>query len=117
MPYFLQGIEGIAITYDEDYNPKEADEEILIQGPRFSIDSTISEPYPTLQFCSFFDLCIDPSLRDLTARILPLATYYKSILYFTELRSAQEYGLVNHALCAALRDRLKVNSFRVGVRF
>lgn len=51
---------------------------------------------------------LDSSLRDLVERILPLATYYLSISSFIEMRSSLEFGLVNHALCAALRDMLKV---------
>lgn len=41
-------------------------------------------------------------------RILPLATYYTAIAAFIESRSHTDYGLVNHALCAAIRDMLKV---------
>ena len=52
---------------------------------------------------------VDPSLRDLVERVLPLATYYTSITSFISLRSHLEYGLVNHALCAAIRDMLKVS--------
>lgn len=49
----------------------------------------------------------DPSLRDLVDRILPLATYYTAINEFIQMRSQLECGLVNHALCAAIRDLLK----------
>lgn len=52
----------------------------------------------------------DASLRDLVERILPLATYYTAIASFIELRSHTDYGLVNHALCAAIRDMLKVDN-------
>lgn len=51
---------------------------------------------------------VDPSLSDLVERILPLATYYTGITSFIEMRSHLEYGLVNHALCASIRDMLKV---------
>ena len=40
-------------------------------------------------------------------RILPLGTYYTAIISFTELKGNLELGLVNHALCAAIRDMLK----------
>ena len=53
----------------------------------------------------------DPSLRDLVERILPLATYYTAISSFIELRSHLDFGLVNHALCASMRDMLKVSLF------
>ena len=42
-------------------------------------------------------------------RILPLATYYTAISSFIELRSHLDFGLVNHALCASMRDMLKVS--------
>jgi gamma-tubulin complex component 2 len=51
---------------------------------------------------------VDPSLSDLVERILPLATYYTGITSFIEMRSHLDYGLVNHALCASIRDMLKV---------
>lgn len=50
----------------------------------------------------------DASLRDFVSRILPLSTYFTAISSFIELHGPPEYGLVNHALCAALRDMLKV---------
>jgi hypothetical protein len=50
----------------------------------------------------------DPSLRDLVERVLPLATYYTAISSFIEFRGHLDFGRVNHALCAALRDMLKV---------
>ncbi|OJA13580.1 hypothetical protein AZE42_09873 [Rhizopogon vesiculosus] len=53
-------------------------------------------------------LSTDSSLRDLTERILPLGTYYTAISSFVESRSHLDFGLVNHALCAAIRDMLKV---------
>lgn len=53
-------------------------------------------------------LFLDPSLRDLTERILPLGTFYTAISAFVESRSHLDFGLVNHALCAAIRDMLKV---------
>ena len=51
-------------------------------------------------------LSADPSLRDLVERILPLATYYTAISSFVQQRSQLDCGLVNHALCAAIRDML-----------
>ena len=53
-------------------------------------------------------LFLDPSLRDLVERVLPLATYYTAISSFIEFRSHLDFGRVNHALCAALREMLKV---------
>ncbi|KAF9435799.1 hypothetical protein BGZ76_005507 [Entomortierella beljakovae] len=53
------------------------------------------------------DESLDPSLRDLVSRILPLASIYLSLEAFVELHSRFEYGFVNHALCAAIRNLLK----------
>ncbi|KAG0269306.1 hypothetical protein DFQ27_003990 [Actinomortierella ambigua] len=53
------------------------------------------------------DESFDPSLRDLAARVLPLASIYLSIEAFIELHSRFEYGFVSHALCAAMRSLLK----------
>ncbi|KAI6169665.1 Spc98 family-domain-containing protein [Pisolithus thermaeus] len=85
--FALMGIEGVHITYHPDYSPEDDDP---LQGIRFSIASPL-----------------DPSIRDLVERVLPLATYYTAISAFVESRSHLEFGLVNHALCAAIRDMLK----------
>lgn len=52
--------------------------------------------------------CVDPSLADLVDRILPVSLYYMSADAFVQLHSQFEYGLVSHALCAAIRGLLKV---------
>lgn len=62
---------------------------------------------------SFSDLVSDLSLRDLTSRILPLATSYTAITTFIQQRSHLEHGLVNHALCASIRSMLKVWTSRL----
>ncbi|KAG8835465.1 hypothetical protein FRC17_003032 [Serendipita sp. 399] len=83
-----KGIEGTHIVYNLDEFPE--DDDSLLKGIQFSVS-----------------VQLDPSLRDLVERIIPLATYYTSISAFVELRSHLDYGLVNHALCAAIRDMLK----------
>ncbi|RDX49409.1 hypothetical protein OH76DRAFT_1455871 [Lentinus brumalis] len=85
--FVLMGIEGTHITYHPDYSP---DEDDPLNGVRFVVSPSL-----------------DPSLRDLVERILPLATYYTAISSFIELRSHLDFGLVNHALCASMRDMLK----------
>lgn len=84
----LQGIEGTHITYEPDSFPE--DDDSLLQGIKFIVSPSL-----------------DSSLKDLVERILPLATYYTSISTFVELRSHLDYGLVNHAFCACIRDMLK----------
>ncbi|KIY52188.1 hypothetical protein FISHEDRAFT_63932 [Fistulina hepatica ATCC 64428] len=85
--YVLMGIEGTNITYHPEYSPEDDDP---LQGIRFVIVSSL-----------------DSSLRDLVERILPLGTYYTAITSFIEQRSLLDYGLVNHALCASIRDMMK----------
>ncbi|KAI0051581.1 hypothetical protein FA95DRAFT_1587124 [Auriscalpium vulgare] len=85
--YVLMGIEGTYITYHEEYS---AEDDEPLEGIRFVASRWL-----------------DPSLRDLVDRILPLATYYTAISSFIELRSHLDFGLVNHGMCASLRDMLK----------
>ncbi|GLB41061.1 putative spindle pole body component [Lyophyllum shimeji] len=85
--YVLMGIEGTYVTFHPDYSPEDDDP---LQGIRFVVAPSL-----------------DTSLRDLVERILPLGTYYTAISSFIELRSHLDFGLVNHALCAAIREMLK----------
>ncbi|KDQ10708.1 hypothetical protein BOTBODRAFT_36026 [Botryobasidium botryosum FD-172 SS1] len=84
--FVLMGIPGTYITHHPDYNPEEDD----LDGAQFVVSNTL-----------------DLSLRDLVDRILPLAKYYTAIAAFIERRSHLDFGLVNHALCASIRDMLK----------
>ncbi|KAA1113311.1 hypothetical protein PGT21_027790 [Puccinia graminis f. sp. tritici] len=86
--FILLGIEGTFIEYHEHFSPDDPFERL--QGARFSIDNDL-----------------DPSLREIVERILPLATYYTSIDAFVAAHSHLDCGLVNHALCASIRDILK----------
>lgn len=49
----------------------------------------------------------DESMLFLVARCLPLCEHYSHVQAFVDQRSRFEYGLVNHALCAAVRVLLK----------
>ena len=53
------------------------------------------------------DQSLDPSLRELVKRVLPMCSNYSIVVRFVEEKSAFEYGLVNHALSAAMRNLLK----------
>ncbi|KAF1814428.1 hypothetical protein P152DRAFT_271249 [Eremomyces bilateralis CBS 781.70] len=86
--FVFMGFEGQYIQYAESYNPLE--EKDRLTGPLFRI-------LPGL----------DPSLRDLTLSMLKIATHYIAIETFVEVQSREEYGMVNHALCAAVRKLLK----------
>ena len=50
---------------------------------------------------------LDPSLRDLTTTMLAMATHYISIEAFVEVQGREEFGTINHALCASIRKLLK----------
>jgi hypothetical protein len=53
------------------------------------------------------DQTLDLSLADLVERIVPLSQYYLTVVRFTELRQQYEFGLVNHALCAAIDEMVR----------
>lgn len=82
------GFEGQYIRFATSYNPSE--EKSRLMGPTFNIASGL-----------------DPSLRDLTTSMLKMATHYSALEAFIEVQSRDEYGAVNHALCAVVRKLLK----------
>lgn len=86
--YVFMGYEGQYIHFVDTYDPMDEKDRLL--GPTYKI-------LPGL----------DPSLRDLTMSMLKMATHYTAIESFLEVLSRGEYGLVNHALCAAIRKLLK----------
>ncbi|KAL8911522.1 MAG: hypothetical protein Q9171_003330 [Xanthocarpia ochracea] len=86
--YVLMGFEGQYIRYVDSYKP--SSEKDRLAGPSFRI-------LPGL----------DPSLRDLTNSVLKMATYYSAIEAFVEVQSREEFGAINHALCASIRKLLK----------
>ena len=86
--FVFMGYEGQYIRFVDDYNPSE--EKTRLAGPDFRILSGL-----------------DPSLRDLTNSMLKMATHYSAIEAFVEVQSREDYGSVNHALCAAIRTLLK----------
>ncbi|KAE9965514.1 hypothetical protein BLS_007598 [Venturia inaequalis] len=86
--YVFMGYEGQYIHFVDTYDPMDEKDRLL--GPTYTI-------LPGL----------DPSLRDLTMSMLKMAAHYTAIESFLEVLSRGEYGLVNHALCAAIRKLLK----------
>lgn len=86
--YVLMGYEGQYVRFLESYIP--TDEKQRLAGPKFRI-------LPGL----------DPSLRDLSSSMLQMATHHMAISAFVEVQSREEFGSVNHALCAAIRKLLK----------
>ena len=86
--FVFMGHEGQYIRYADKYNPDL--EKDRLAGPGFRI-------LPGL----------DPSLRDLTTSVLKMATYYSAIEAFVEVQSREEFGAINHALCASISKLLK----------
>ena len=76
---------------------------IGIDGKYLRIKVTSVEPGLAIRL----DPTLDLSLADLVDRVLPLTHYYVRIVRFLELRHNYEFGLVNHALCAAVRELLR----------
>jgi gamma-tubulin complex component 2 len=86
--FVLMGFEGQYIRYQANYQP--LDEKSRLSGPQFKIEYGL-----------------DPSLRDLTISMLKTATHYCAVEAFVEVQSREDFGTVNHALCAAMRKLLK----------
>lgn len=86
--FVFMGYEGQYIRFAPGYNPSV--EKDRLGGPSFKL-------LPGL----------DPSLRDLTTTMLKMATHYGAIEAFVEVQSREEFGAVNHALCAAIRKLLQ----------
>jgi gamma-tubulin complex component 2 len=86
--YVFMGYEGQYIRYAPSYNPEL--EKDRLTGPSFKLASGL-----------------DPSLRDLTISMLKTATHYGAVQAFVEVQSREEFGIVNHALCAAIRKLLQ----------
>ncbi|KAI0542988.1 Spc98 family-domain-containing protein [Xylaria digitata] len=85
--FVFMGYEGQYIRYSYGYNP--SDERDRLQGPTFKI-------LPGL----------DPSLQDLTLSMLQMASHHSALEMFVNVQSREEFGIVNHALCAAIRKYL-----------
>lgn len=88
MLFVLMGYEGQYIRFAKGYDPNE--ERDRLTGPTFRI-------LPGL----------DPSLHDLAKSMLKMATYYSALEAFVDVQSREEFGAVNHALCASIRKFLQ----------
>ena len=86
--YAFMGYEGQYLRYDDSYDP--GIEKSRLKGPTYNI-------FPGL----------DPSLRELTTAMLKMATHYSAVESSVEILSRDEYGMINHALCASIRKLLK----------
>lgn len=86
--FVFMGFEGQYIRFAKGYNPYE--ERDRLSGPVFRI-------LPGL----------DPSLQDLTNSMLKMASHYSALETFVDVQSREEFGSVNHALCASIRKLLQ----------
>lgn len=86
--FVLQGVSGELIQYADDYDPE--DETQRLRGTRWKIDPSM-----------------DPSLRYLVEKILPLATFFTAVNAFVDLRNDVAFGMVNHALASGIRGVLR----------
>ncbi|KAK4238390.1 Spc98 family-domain-containing protein [Achaetomium macrosporum] len=86
--FVFMGFEGQYIRFAKGYNPFE--ERDRLSGPEWRI-------LPGL----------DPSLHDLTQSMLRMASHYTALQAFVDVQSRDEFGSVNHALCASIRKLLQ----------
>ncbi|RYP38161.1 hypothetical protein DL767_002678 [Monosporascus sp. MG133] len=85
--FVFMGYEGHYIRYAPSYDQEEERERLF--GPAYKISPGL-----------------DPSLQDLTSSMLKMATHYSALESFIDVQSREEFGAVNHALCAAIRKFL-----------
>ncbi|KAI1005767.1 Spindle pole body component [Podosphaera aphanis] len=85
--FVFMGYESQYIRYAKGYNPNS--EKDRLAGPKYRISPGL-----------------DPSLQDLTEMMLKMATHYCAVEAFVEVQSREEFGTVNHAICAAIRKIL-----------
>ncbi|KAK4145872.1 Spc98 family-domain-containing protein [Dichotomopilus funicola] len=86
--FVFMGFEGQYIRFAKGYNAFE--ERDRLSGPQWRI----------LQG-------LDPSLLDLTQSMLRMASHYTALETFVDVQSREEFGSVNHALCASIRKLLQ----------
>lgn len=86
--FVFMGYEGQYIRFAKGYDPHE--ERDRLAGPTHRILAGL-----------------DPSLQDLTMSMLKMATYYTALETFIDVQSREEFGSVNHALCASIRKFLQ----------
>lgn len=86
--FVFMGYEGQYIRFGKSYDPNE--ERDRLSGP----------PYKVLPG-------LDPSLHDLTRNMLKMATHYSALEAFVDVQSRENFGAVNHALCASIRTYLQ----------
>lgn len=86
--FLFMGYEGQYIRFVDKYD--QSDEKQRLLGPQFKISPGL-----------------DPSLRDLTSSVLKMATWYSAVEAFVDVQSREEFGAINHALCASILKMLK----------
>lgn len=94
--YILIGVEGTYVRFSDMFDLSlEFDR---LKGPEFRVNKFVSS-----------------SLKDLTKRVVAIATAYMGLREFLDYQSKREFGMVNQALCSSLRENLlKEYSILVG---
>ncbi|CAO3686335.1 unnamed protein product [Umbelopsis ramanniana] len=105
--YIMMGIDGkylqIIQPGDAESDDNGMDESAPSKPPTADNETDIS--WDDVAYS--LDETLDPSIRQLVEKLLPIATYYMSVDAFVELHSRFEFGTVSHALCSAIRSLLK----------
>ncbi|KAF3941411.1 hypothetical protein ABW19_dt0207014 [Dactylella cylindrospora] len=84
----FMGFEGQYIRFKEEYNPTVEAERLA--GPQFRLP-----------------VGLEPSIKDIVNMLLKVVKHYTALDAFVEVQSRDEFGAVNHSLCAAIRKLLK----------
>ena len=86
--FVFMGYEGQYIRFSKAFDPH--NERHRLSGPSFKI-------IPGL----------DPSLLDLTGSMIKMASHYSALEAFVDVQGREEFGAVNHAVCASIRKFLQ----------
>jgi len=97
--FCLMGVEGSHIRQSLQAGPRSAERAATLPEVRFEV-----QPPPGA----------DVSIVQFLQQVLPLCEHHAAVQKFVEVHSQYEYGTVNHALCAAIRELLREFSIKVG---
>ncbi|KAG0174694.1 hypothetical protein DFQ28_007579 [Apophysomyces sp. BC1034] len=100
--HVLMGFNGVYIQF---LYPKIVHDEDDQMEDGLTDTSPQNEYWNAVQY--IIDPTLDPSLKHLVENLLPLSKYFVSVDAFIEQFSRFEYGTINHALCASIREFLK----------
>ncbi|KAJ3098018.1 Gamma-tubulin complex component 2 [Phlyctochytrium bullatum] len=80
-----------------------------IDGKYIQVSHPSESELDTFKLAEFkIEKTLDTSLAELTHRIIKASSHYRRISHFIEIHSAFDYGMVSHALAAAMRNVIKI---------